>query len=237
MSALVDALRSLTVRQIGVLVAVALGAVGVTYGVYAVSSGPDRSELEADQQQIAVRYGNLVNEVSISGSLIFPERDTLTFGIPGTVAELLVAEGQAVEAGQALARLDVETIAALERSVAQSQIDLRDAEDALAEAKDPHTVLGLAQAEQKVGEARLTLDSAQDALARLLEPPPLETAQAEAKVAEAKLELQDARAALDTILDPPPRGVAEAEAAVASANLTILELQDDLARAVAAPAG
>ena len=77
----------------------------------------------------------------VYGSLVYPVRETLTFGTQGTVEEVLVEEGQVVEEGQALARLDATTVASLERAVARARVDLRSAEEALAEAKDPHTSL------------------------------------------------------------------------------------------------
>ena len=67
--------------------------------------------LEEGQQLVQVRRGDLVNQITSSGSIVFPNREELTFGTSGTIGEILVAEGDSVSAGQELARLDGETVA------------------------------------------------------------------------------------------------------------------------------
>ena len=73
-------------------------------------------------------------------------------------------EGEQVEEGQRLLTLDGATVASLEEAVAKAQLALRNAEEALAEANDPHTPLDMAQAEANVANARLSLINAQKAL-------------------------------------------------------------------------
>ncbi|MCH7472008.1 hypothetical protein IIA79_03545 [bacterium] len=73
------------------------GAAGISYGVYSRATDGDKDVLEEGQQAIVVRTGDLVNEVSTNGSLIYPNRETLRFGIQGTIGEVLVEEGQAVK--------------------------------------------------------------------------------------------------------------------------------------------
>jgi RND family efflux transporter MFP subunit len=229
MGALAGGLKLLKPWQIGVLVVVALAAFGVTYGVYALVKGSGGAGLSSDQQLIPVQRGNLVNQVSINGSLAFPERDTLTFGAQGTVAEILVEEGQRVEKDQALARLDQSTVASLEEAVAQARVRLRDAEDALAEAKAPHTALELAQAEANVASARLSLKSAQDALDALTKPTAQQMAQAEAAVSSARLSLKSAQEALDRArAGPDAEDLADAQAKVDSAEADLRAARADL---------
>ena len=60
---------------------------------------PQDSGLGQDQQLYEVMVGDLVKEVAGSGSLIYPNRDSLTFGIQGTVGEVLVGEGDSIVAG------------------------------------------------------------------------------------------------------------------------------------------
>lgn len=229
MGALVGGLRLLKPWQIGVLVVVALAAFGVTYGVYALVKDSGGAGISSDQQLIPVQRGNLVNQVSINGSLSFPERDTLTFGAQGTVAEILVEEGQRVEKDQALARLDQSTVASLEEAVAQARVRLRDAEDALAEARSPHTALELAQAEANVASARLALKNAQDALDALTKPTAQQIAQAEAAVSSARLGLKSAQDALDRArAGPDAEDIADAQAKVGSAEADLSAARTDL---------
>ncbi|MEE9248927.1 MAG: efflux RND transporter periplasmic adaptor subunit [Dehalococcoidia bacterium] len=169
MGAILRAFKSLALWQLGVLAVVLVGAAGGTYGVYVLVSDSGQADLGEDQQLITVQFGDLVNQVSTNGSLIFPERETLIFGSQGTVIEVLIVEGEQVEEGQLLARLDEASVASLEKAVAQARVNLQNAEDALAKAKDPHTPLDLAQAEAKAANARLSLKNAQEAVDEIVE--------------------------------------------------------------------
>ena len=163
MQALFDQIKAIHLWQILLLFAILLGSSGATYGVYLLASGSGGSGIGENQQVIPVQYGNLVNQVSTNGSLVFPNREALTFGTQGTVAEVQVEEGDQVENGQRLLRLDGATVASLEEAVAKAQLAVRNAEEALALANDPHTSLDMAQAEASVASARLSLMNAQQA--------------------------------------------------------------------------
>ena len=230
MASPLKALRVLKLWQAGTLAAVLIGAAGATYGTYALLDGTGQSGLGENQQLIPVQLGDLVNQVSTNGSIIFPNRETLNFGTQGTVGDVLVEEGQHVEDGQELARLDETTVASLERAVAQARINLQDAQDALANAKDPHTPLDVAQAEANVANAKLSLQNAGDDLASLMEPASQDMAQADARVAESRLALGDAQDALDRLLTPTSQDLAQAEARVADARLALGDAQDALDR-------
>ena len=223
MASFIESLRALKVWQIAVLVAVPIVAVGVTYAAYSFATSPAEDGLEGDQQLIPVQRGDLINQVSINGSLVYSVRETLTFVGQGTVGEILVEEGQAVVESQRLAALDAASIAALEKAVAQAEVMLRDAEDTLASARDPHTVLDLAQAELKVAGAALSLRDAEEALDDLREPSASAIAKAEAAVATAQLSLQQAEDALQALLEPTPQAVASAESGVTDARVAIDE--------------
>ena len=227
-----DTLKSLKLWQIGTLVAVLVGTAVATYGVYALIGDSSSSGLGESEQLIPVQYGNLVNQVSTNGSLVFSNRETLTFGVQGTVGGVLVEEGQQVQEGQELARLDQTTVVSLEKAVAQARINLRGAEEALAKALDPHTPLDMAQAEANVANAMLSRKNAQDALDRLLSPTSQDLAQAEAAVANAKLSVEGARDALDRLVSPTSKDIAQAAVAVANAKLSVEGARDALDRLI-----
>ena len=233
MGPLLDAFKTLKVWQMAVLVAVLAGAAGATFGVYALVSDENAPGLSEGQQLIPVRYGDLIDQVSVNGGLIFPNRETLKFATQGTVDEVLVMEGQPVEVGQEVASLDQITVAFLEKTAAQARINLQHAEDALAKARDPHTTLDMAEAEANVANARLSVKSALDALDRLLKPTAQDVAQAEAAVANARLSLRDAQDALDKLVAPTALDIAQAEAAVANTRLSLRDAQDALDKLVA----
>ena len=229
MQSLLDTFKTLKPWQIGVLAAALAGAVGATYGVYTVVTDSGSDGLAENQQLIPVTRGDLVNDVSINGSLVFPDRDTLDFGIQGTIGEVLVDEGQEVNEGQTLASLDAETIRNLEKAVAQAELNLRDAKDALTKAQDPHTPLDIAQAEAKVANAKLTLDDAQESLARLLEPSAQDVAQAETAVVNARISVEEAHEAKNALISgPSDEDIAKAQAQVDSANVALSNAERDL---------
>ena len=146
--------NSLKLWQMAVLVVVLLGSAGSAYGAYLFINDTGDNGLTADQQVYTIQRGSLINEVSTNGNVLFSNREALTFGTPGTVADLLVEEGDSVEEGQPLARLDATTLASLEVKVARARVDLRDARQALDE------VMGEsgASAETDLTNAQLNLD-------------------------------------------------------------------------------
>ena len=215
-------LKSIRPWQIIVLVLVLLGAGAGTYVAYSSLTASESAELEEDQQLIPVQRGDLVKEVSISGSVSFPNRETLTFGSAGIVDEVLVEEGERVIKGQSLATLDAETIAGLEEAAAKARVDLRDAEQVLADYLEPPSDLSVTEAKHKVAQAELSLQSATEALDQILKPTQVEVTDAEAKIASLLLDLQNAEDKLDELLEPTSLlDLEKAQADVESAGLAV----------------
>ena len=224
-----DVLRTVKGWQVAVLAALIVAALGGTYGGYLLVDRDGDAVLGQDQQLIPVQRGDLVNEVSVNGSLIFPNRETLVFGTQGSVGRVMVEEGVQVTRGEPLVALDEEAITGLEKSIAEARVALRDAEDALADLTSPATALSVAHAEAAVADARLAHTAAADALAELFKIDQRDVAQAELGVTNAEGALEDAREALDTLAGPPTaEAVAEAESAVAVARLSLEGARDSL---------
>ena len=224
METILASLKALKFWQLLAVVIVFVGTGGGVYAAYTFTTDSDSGGLEENQQLVPVQRGNLVNDISISGSLVYSDRETLRFGRQGTVDEVLVEEGQIVDAGTPLARLDPETIADLEKNVAQSRIAVREAEDALAIALAPDAQ-ALAKAESDVANARLALSNSEDALSELVTPSALAIAQAESAVSKAEDSLVKAQDALNEFLNPSPLAIAQAESKLATADRS---LQDAL---------
>lgn len=89
---------------------------------------------EALTQTTVVRRGPLMVTVSATGSLVPQSEVTLAFQSGGQVAEVLVDEGQVVQAGDALARLDMTD---LELQLAAAELDLSIQEATLKELFNP----------------------------------------------------------------------------------------------------
>ena len=179
MAASMNRIRGLKLWQMGLLVVVLLVAGGAAYTAYARSTSADDDVLGENQQLFNVAYGDLVNQVSTNGSLIFPEKEALTFGTEGIVTELLVEEGQRASQGEVLARLDPLTVSFLQQEVAQARVDLQAAEELLEEIRQGHTPLELAQLQESVANADFQVQEAQEALEDAKEPNTAEELQAQ----------------------------------------------------------
>lgn len=184
------------VVAIWVVVAVLLGVAAV---VFIQNRGGEEAgaetALEEGQQLVQVRRGDLVNQITSSGSIVFPNREQITFGTTGVIGEILVAEGDTVEAGQELARLDDETVALLERAVAQAELDLEQSREALEELQQPPGALDLTEAEAAIAKAELAEKQAIEALQELEDPFTLE------EIDEAKADVVSATEALEESRD------------------------------------
>ena len=221
-------LKSLSPLQTLVLVIALFASGGLTYAGYELSSTGSSDGLGEDQQLVPIGYGDLVRQVTTSGSLEFPNRQTLSFGTSGTVEQMLVREGQNVTAGQELARLDAGTAATLAQSVAQAQVDVIEAQESLDDLVTP-TKLILAQAQRKIANAELDLQIATKALDDLPNSALLDLAQAQQKVAKAEFDLQAANDALDDANIPfTSEQVKTQEQVVANANLKVQDADDAL---------
>jgi HlyD family secretion protein len=174
------------------IIAVVLGSIGVLSAGCFFNS---ETELEPEQQVATVQRGNLTVDITASGNLSLSRMEDLTFDIPGrageiTVAEVMVEEGDSVEEGQLLARLDTsewnDMLTSLELDLIQAQINLENAKLSLdkAEAETVTLITGdivyssnFDDEEIDILELRLTLaeaqlDDAQQVLEEALEKSP-----------------------------------------------------------------
>lgn len=147
------------------LMTIILGVLAVPLLSCASESG---SESLSENQVVTVQRGDLTIDITAVGNLAFSLKENPTFEIAGTVEEVLVEEGDAVEEGQVLAKLDTSeweaNLAALEdqltvkeRDILQMEVNLKNAEIALAKAQDTYTwpELEIAQADVEEAEAHL----------------------------------------------------------------------------------
>jgi len=113
--------------RVGVLVLVAaLGGGGV---MVARSSTPTA---KADQKTATVARGNVTQTVTVSGSISAQGQARLSFKAGGKIAVIYVTTGQAVTAGQPLAKQDTTD---LEAAVATAQQNLANAQNTLSKLK------------------------------------------------------------------------------------------------------
>ena len=182
----------------------------------------------AQTQLVPVTRGNLVNDVSVTGTLTYATRETVSFGQQGIVSEIPVSEGDAVSAGDALAMLDDEDLANLEKTITQARIDVRDAEEALEEARNPYTAAQIAKAESDVANARLDLQEAEEELSELGVVSPDLLVQARIDILNAQADLESAKENKVTLVAPTFQQTASAHSEVTAARIALQDAEDDL---------
>ena len=139
-------------------------------------SGESDESAASENQVVTVQRGDLIIDITAVGNLALSHTEDLAFDLfyqEGTVEEVLVEEGDTVEEGQELARLDTseweDNLSALEDQVTskerdrlQKEISLRNTEIALEKAMDTYTWPELEVAEADVEEAEARLQYAID---------------------------------------------------------------------------
>lgn len=125
---------------------------------------------EAESVPVVVDDFNVIAE----GRLVPLQHVQLSFSSGGLVAEVLVAEGDDVEAGQVLARLEHEEqlrseVASAKLAVEQAAVELISARQALDDLNEKAAVVA-AEAQQAVARAQEQLDDAQHDLHYLYNP-------------------------------------------------------------------
>jgi multidrug efflux pump subunit AcrA (membrane-fusion protein) len=196
-----------------------------------------------ESQQVAVEQQPVTREIPVNGHLVFSNRAELTFDTSGEVGEILVQEGEQVEEGQVLARLDSLTVTTLEESLAQAQFDLDQAQDGLARARKAEFTgapLAQAQFEEEVAKARKALTDAEERLRDFQRNQQQELAAAMKARADAKLALDNARRALghydrDQVqeLATAQNNVATAEMALDAATSALANFDEDYQESLA----
>jgi len=103
---------------------------------------------EASPQEVKVVRGDLIVSVSGSGNIVVSNKANLTFGSSGKIAKIYVEEGDEVDEGDILAKLDTDY---LELALTQAQVALTGQE------------IAVSQAEINVTKAEIALEKAEDA--------------------------------------------------------------------------
>jgi multidrug resistance efflux pump len=152
---------------LGGLAAVITVAVVAVYWVSILTASTDKPVLAVEANVLIAEEVPAARDIPVSGSLVFPNRMQLTFESTGKVGEVLVREGDRVEAGQPIARLDGITVSELGQKLSQARFDLDAAEEALDAAREEFKITPLEQAEfkEKVAQAEQDVDDAERGLA------------------------------------------------------------------------
>ena len=110
-------------KRAALITTICVVCIGIVIGVVLTRGGP-----EDTPDTVAVARGDIVKTVLVDGSLEMPNKAYLSFGVAGTVIEVLVAEGDNVTEGELLARLDAPSLnssmdmAELQVEIAEEQV-------------------------------------------------------------------------------------------------------------------
>jgi len=156
-------------KRLPLIITVCLVAIGIVLAVVFIGlAAPEASP----SQTVVVARGDMVITAPVRGNLEMPGKAYLSFGITGTVKEVLVARGDTVEQGQILARLDAPPLelsvemAELQVEMARTQLKAARAqyEIALINLEDAGAIPGLSESEdvleQRVEMARASWETA-----------------------------------------------------------------------------
>jgi HlyD family secretion protein len=206
-----DALQEVGVMKkwiIGIVVFVIVAAAAYVFiGRGGVNAATAQATPGVTDELPPVEAGNQV----VADAVVVPVRSaSLSLPSGGIVIELLVAEGDQVQAGQLLLRLDAARQAA---NVAQAEAQLHRAQSALAE-------LQAGPRPQEIESAQAAVEAAQAQLARVQQ-----TAQPE-EIAAAQAGLAEAQASLQKVKEGPrEQDLVAARADLANSEATLRQAQ------------
>jgi len=170
-----------------------------------ISAFKPESAPVSENQVVTVQRGDLTIDITGSGNLVLSLTEDLAFEISGTVEEVMVEEGESIEEGQLLAKLDTsewdKEMITLERDQLQAEINLENAELALDKAEEETTTT-------VTGDIRVTTTT---------DPKEIKIKELQVELAEARLE--DAQEALVEALNASPEVTAPFDGFITKVNV------------------
>jgi HlyD family secretion protein len=193
-----------------ILIALAVGGVWA----YRTFVAPP-AEPQVEREEAVVQRGSLLAVVNATGTILPETQTALSFKAPGRVAEVLVVEGQFVQQGDLLARLETDDlefsitqaemgVRQAEMAVRQAEITVRQAESSLASAQTQWLRAQNGPAAYDIAAAEAAVESAKASYQRLLAGPTEEEIRvARANLDQAEASLEQAQAAYNQVADRP----------------------------------
>jgi RND family efflux transporter MFP subunit len=204
---LLSKVKTLSKKKIIGIILVIVILCSVSILLVRFTSTPDSTSV-TENQVATVQRGDLTVDITAAGNLALSVIEDLAFEISGTVEEVLVEEGESVEEGQLLAKLDTseweDELRALELGVTAKERDLL-------------------QAEINLENAELALDKAEDdtsITSKEIDIKELQVELAEARLEDAEEELEEAEEELEEALDASPEIIAPFDGFITSVNVS-----------------
>ena len=214
-------------RRLTLIITICLVGIGTVLGIVLAGCA---SPGAAPPDIAVVTRGDIVRTVLVDGNLEMPHKADLSFGTTGTVTEVLVDEGNNVQEGQVLARLEARS---LELSVEVAQAQYETAEINLMKTIYPHYTTKWGRDMPGVW---LALNEAQDNLKQareLLNEGSIEEAQALLNLIERNLSKAEEKSIARTFQLPWEVKLLELQWDIARANLDAAKLNLEKAVIVA----
>jgi RND family efflux transporter MFP subunit len=151
-------------KKIAIIVTICVVVIGIVLAIVLTRGAGS----EATLTTVNVTRGDIVKTVLVDGSLGMPNKAYLSFGVTGTVTEVLVEEGDDVTKDQVLARLDAPSLesavemAELQVEIAEEQVKAARAQYEIAEINldDPPPTMSEDVLELQVDIAKASWESA-----------------------------------------------------------------------------
>ncbi len=219
----------------GILLAIVAVVVAFNWNQIITTSQPPLTITDS----VTVERGSIAATVNATGNVEANQQISLNFDSPGRVADVLVAEGESVTAGQVLARLDTKD---LEFAVAQAEANVDAQAARLEQLQNPGSEEDIAAAEAQLASAQAGLERLQAGTDVTAARAALESAQAtlnqlyatrQSEIDAARAQLEAAQAALATLQAGPDAAQltsATAELERARINLQTAQAAYDLVR-------
>ncbi|MEM8531745.1 MAG: HlyD family efflux transporter periplasmic adaptor subunit [Chloroflexota bacterium] len=169
------------------------------------------NQVTEQRTTMPVSAGDLTESVSSSGQIQAHQESFLNFSSNGTIADVLVEEGQRVEEGAVLAALETDD---LDQQVIQAEANLKSAQADLADLQD-----GSAESDIRIAQSQL--DTAQLQLGQTVNGNALST-----DIASAQAQLNSAQATLEALRNPTVANRQTAELAVQDAQTNLQSTRD-----------
>lgn len=179
-------------KRVLVIFLILAAVIGATVATYFYTAPVEPKSLAEDPQVEVVAAGRdtLLGTVDAVGRIEPLAEVEMKFEIGGIVEEVLVKRGQAVSAGDVLARLNVTE---LETEVERARIDLEQRQAELEQLFEPKLAESISSAKARVESARLALVELEKG------PDPDAIARAEAALSKQKIALKEAQWAYDQV--------------------------------------
>ena len=193
--------------SLAIIVVLVVGAVAGAYLRFA--SQRVAAQSASDLPMATVQRGTLAATVNAAGNIAPAQEVTLNFQQTGTVSKINVQVGDQVKTGQVLAELDN---GGLTLQLQNAQIDLKNAQDKLVQAKNPST-------QQDIANAQAALDSAKASYNKLV------AGASAADIAAAQAGVASAQAAYNAALKTAGAGDNQLQVAAAAVESAQAALQ------------